>query len=333
METTQDINYFTGPMTLGDTISRGWRLYRLYFTRILTYSLIVIGIISCIGILTKPLETPTIITIFGYVFDYPFISLLFFILFIIFNYLFISIFYNLLSNSNTAFTTILASFRYQLGRVIKFSFLFFFELITFILIDIFLFLGIGFLLVMLVTAAESTFFASGAMNNAFILLMILGTLLYFFIFSNLFVSQLYFCLCQLVILIVDDIPVRFCFIKAFEITYGKFIWFSLFTMFLSTLFFALYSNIHSLLFSIACLITFPLLSILSSGNHYEIYSFIYSILDLISFSISIAIFWPFIISSLTLYYCDAKMRTEGLDIYTILIKEKQEYYNLNAGNN
>ncbi|MEW5819749.1 MAG: hypothetical protein AB1782_06125 [Cyanobacteriota bacterium] len=313
MNKIDQINYLTQPMSVGAIISRAWRIYRINFLKIFTYSFILITVLVTIGLLAKPPEVPTIIIISGYLIKFPELAiLLLFILPTIFNLIFIKAFSDILNSKYTYLKDFLTLFKQKFGTLLKYCFFLIVEVAFFIIIDAILYISIGLVMGLIIDTIEKVFLSHSSSFDALMFLAFFTFLLYTIFFFILFTSQVFFCINQLISIVIEGQPVRFSIVRAIDIFFFSPLRFMIFSLILSSLCIALYINIHACIyFVLNLLFLFPFSETTIIKTNYIALE---STFDLVGFSIGIALVWPIIISSLTLYYYDIKIRNDGLDL-------------------
>lgn len=324
-------NYFTGPTSFGNIISRGWWLYRSHFGFINRVSLYLVLIILILSINTKSADMGGYSLIPWYFFKNP-DTLLISLVFVptLFNLVYIKVFNNILFNNVVDFKTIISFIRQKFALFIKFSLFFLFEMSVFIIFDILAFIAIGLGFYLIMDTIDKAITYSSTTETFFIVFFLFCLILYITLFILIFSLQLFLALNQLVCSLIEEIPIKFSIIRSFEITFYNFSRTISFVLTIFTMCYSLFFLIHSTLYSALYLIFSIILYLVTTiykpillADHYN--NFVFSMIDQVTMAITIAFIWPFIISSLLMFYYDLKMRFEGLDILFMLRDFKREH--------
>lgn len=307
-----------GAMNVGDIVSRGWRLYRLNFKEVIIFSLIPTVIFSLAQIpqlvLNSPnayKENPEMLPLFcccilpgsyGLLIIGSFIA-------ICLNYFIIKIFYNKLINKQLTFSEIFEEIKTRIGNLILLCILIIFEAVAFYIIDIVL-IAIAVVLLVLPISMLS---AIGATNPviSFLIGFVFVILLFIAIVLISFFALVQFlvCMLQVVIFVVEKATVLQSFINSFKIPYAdisrafKFIfcltglWYGLLIFFNTPAIYYMFYELYR--------------EGLTSTEGYPIH-----VLAVMTFwgDIISMFLWPMVISAVTLFYFDAKVRLEGFDL-------------------
>lgn len=324
MSPAEKTNFFSGPLPPGDLISCGWRLYRLHFRKLFIYSFFILCIFSSLFVIGKPFEAPLLVTLPGYFVKFPEMALLLlFILPTIFNFIFIAIFYRILKGESYNYAEIFKVFKRNITVIIRFCLLLAFEIVIFSGINLLIFTGIIFVFSTGLSALEGLYSTSAIFYDLIMVFSVLVIMVFLTAFIYVFFIELTFCLTQLVSIVIEDMPLKFALVRAFEIVAHKPSRFFWFVVMLISLCLAIYVNFHSLFFTIMTLIAYnPLIETTSKAY---LVDFVLSLFDLFGFCIAMSFVWPFYISCLTLYFFDIKIRNEGMDLQLLLFAEKAAY--------
>lgn len=327
MSTNISGNSFMGTMTVGEIVSRAWRLYRLNIKSVLLYTLIptVVFTVSQVLLNMPPVfmgdkPDPAIIGL-SCCFLYPTgFSLLFIglLVAIFFNACMIKAFYNRLIGVEFDYKYIFEYSKNNLMRLFKLCGLISVEAFLFMIIDTFLIIFIYILFLFPVILSVGIMKENNYLGGA---LIVIGVLLLFSglaIISFVFMLQFFICCLQIVATILEKKPILNCFSKSFEIA-GKNI----------PRVFGFLTCVFSLWYALAMFFNLPasiymIYTMFSAGitNASQISATTLIIVTVWGNLINLFI-WPLIVSSITMYYYDHRVRSEGLDM-TLTLKYEMD---------
>ncbi|MEW5819301.1 MAG: hypothetical protein AB1782_03855 [Cyanobacteriota bacterium] len=317
-----------GEMGIGDAISRGWRLYNLYFKKVILYSLIGTPLLLLANILVNfPsvfAENPELLGISCCCFYPVGLSFLFIGAFIaiLFNFCLVKAFYNILIGESVEYIDIFNFAKKNLGRLLKFCTLIFLEFVTFYILDSFL------IVILVLFVAIIPIFLGGVVGNnnetlGFIAglttCILMGIVMLIFSFFVLY--QFLICFLQLVIAATEETTLFKSLVKsvdlvAHSLTRSGFFIFSLLTLWYAIV---LFFNFPPLVYSFYELFKDGITT--ASGT---LPMHILIITTLWGFFVNM-LTWPWVVSAVTIFYYDTKVRTEGLDLKQTLALERKEY--------
>lgn len=316
--TTQFI--LSGPISVGNIVSNAWRLYRLNFRTVILYILFpVVALALILVFLMSDEYIPLMFSMLGCLIRFPIMCIGFVLLTTVINFRLARAFCNIVNNQTADVSEVSRYIKKNVSTIFKFCGLNVVELMLFIILDVLLFIAIGAPLMFLMTWLESivanTYFA-----DIFYFLSFLFTLGYFHVFVYLFASQLFFCTIQLVSIVVEDLPVKYSLVKSFDLVYHNWFRFIMFVVLLYTLCFFLYLSMYILFYGGFAVIGTLISESLHNEKLTDYLVYCFEAVDIIGFTLIITLIWPFIISGATLFYYDAKARSEGIDLHQALSK-------------
>lgn len=317
-----------GPLGSGDIISLGWRLYRLNFKKVFLYTLLATPVMLISQILLQIPQTyvndPQMLTA-SYLCICPsgciaMLGGLFIATF--FNVCLCKTFFYILTGKDHSIRSVLQEVKEQIVDIIFFCVILIIEIIVFYLLDVI----VVFLLIMLSgilggfsTAAlsqhgEGLMFFAGAV---FCLVMFFISI----VISIFILFQFLLCGFQFVSLCVEDTKKSLFapFIKSIDLLSANILRSSGFMFCLMFIIYVLifYFNVPPMIYVFYEMFKEGMVA--ASNYTYSLPSLI--ITSLWGSSVNMLI-WPMIISALTLYYYDVKVRNEGFDLKQAIRYEK-----------
>ena len=320
------------PMTVGEIISRSWRLYRLNFIKVFLYSLLAaplmtIGqiLINIPSAMPEMMQAPDkfgqyccfstsgcVFLYIGYGFGIFFYILLF------------KAFSNILNLEDFSYKAIFGFAKRYMGEIILFTIILLSEIVIFYIIDVILAIILIIIATIITMALNMLIWGSNSLDEP-----LAGFLLFFFIIITVILVGLImlyqFLICSLQITIFTTEKVSFkgtyqSLIKSLDVIANNF-WrstgFSISLIFL-LYFLTLFFQAPPILYTFWVIIKEGMMNISQEG--YPISLIIIS--SIWSSAVSILIL-PMIISAVTLFYYDIKVRTEGFDLKQYLIQNKK----------
>lgn len=315
-------------MGIGDIISRSWRLYRLNFKQIIVYGLIGTPLLVFSQLLLNMpsvvSQTPEMLSMACCCF-YP-VGLIIFIMgmfiAIWFNFCMVKSFFNKLTGENTDYKYIFDHAKKRVAYLIKFSLLLVAEIIVFYLIDTILLFVLLFLMIftpiLLGGMAGRENEVIGLVAGITMCIFSIGVIIFLTFFIIL---QFLICALQIVIVTIEDITVVGSFLKSIDIVANNVTRSGVFAISLTMLWYllVLYFNMPPLIYSFYEMFKDGMMT--ASAGTYPLHVLI--VATLWGFLVNM-LTWPWVVSGLTLFYYDIKVRNEGFDLLKALQIEKRE---------
>ena len=318
-------NNYTQSMDIGDLISRGWHLYRSNFRLVFLYVLIP-GILVCIAKLC--MNVPYVLTGLNDAYAGAIcclcpmgivIWILSVFLTILFSWALIKSLYHSLIGLPADIKTIMNLFKQNFGKILLFSGIVTCEALAFIILDWnILFLSYVLSVIPVGIAgimAETNQFGAGIGCLCSSLICIFFIIL----IITIFCLQFLVCILQMVIFASDKSSISASLGKSFQVLL-KFPLRSIFfgiCLGLFFLFLTMFFQYKGLLLVVLGLLNFTSIS-------EELKAGIIMVSSSVWFSIVNMFMWPLILSSITLFYFDIRIRSEGLDLKQMLSKNKSD---------
>lgn len=313
-------------LNIGDIISRGWRLYRLNFKLIIFYAiwpsfflLIAKVILNMPSAFVKSSSVNIVDIMFC---TYPLGFLIYlgaFFVSLVFNYAMIRAFYGMLTNQAYDYSSIYSYTKARLSSVLKLCGLISVETVAFVFLD-FILLFILYIIAVIPVAAVLGTTASIESIKIFVYIFIVILIILISLpYILLLIYQFQFCGFQLVSLATEEMPAGYTIVKSFRTIKYNIIKSGLFGVCLYILWYALV-----IFFDIPTSLILYMLTYYSGTD----IPLAYIIISVIWSSIVNMLLWPLLIASLTLYYYNYKVRTEGTDLLTSIRSAKKDLKNV-----
>jgi hypothetical protein len=318
-------------MTVGEIISRSWRLYRLNFKEVFLYTLIpsVVFVVAQIFfnvpylISANPTTQPDPGMILGLCCAiYPIGFLLLFaglFVAIFFNACMIKAFYNIITGIESNNKEIIEYIKNNIVSFLKLAGLIILEVLIFSAIDTVLFIVAYF--IMLIPMFISAMLA--AIHPAFGIIGLVVSILIFFItfmlLAVVFMLQFFFCSMQIVIVVIEKIPVFKSITKSIDIISKDL---SRSSAFAFTLFLLWYVLLFFFNLPSTILVVFIMFKEGFASSPHPPFTVI--MVATVWNYVAAMLIWPFIISAITLFYYDMRVRLEGLDLRMAIKGERKE---------
>lgn len=323
-------------MSVGEIISRSWRLYRLNFKQVILYSIIGTPIMLIAQLLLNMpsafsnSDNPAIagaICCFVYPVGMAILALSCFIA-IFFNTLLIQAFFNILTGESIEYKKLFSGIKNKMGRLTKTTLFILGQAIPFYIIDCIIIIVMTIAAIILAISISTLLNHMGGSSPSsligstiFFIIFLVLFLLIFIPFMMLIFSQFLVCCLQLVILSVEK-PMSLwdCFKRSMILIYKNFghaIFFS-FCLISIWYVFTMYFNIPIIIYSF--------IEVFKDGivpRSQATYPMHVLVISSIWGSLAGMLIWPFIVSAITLFYYDIKVRTEGFDLSEALKFQQQ----------
>ena len=324
MSTVNNNIKILGSMDIGDIISRAWRLYRLNFSKIIFYSFIPTIIFSLAQLL---LNLPSLasnnvgLSMFACCCFIPtgFLILLGGVFVsVLFNFCMFKSFYNILTGEDNSYSSINRYAKENISKILILCGVIALEAIVFSIFD-FIFIFIVMIIPILIivaftTIAESVKFLTPVVVIIDFILILSAIIIYVFVL----LIQFLFCGLQIIILVAENLSIKEIIEKSYNIMskdlfrilgFG----FSLFSLwYIFVIFFNLPASVYMFY------------EMIESGSYLKAETYPIMIIIAVSFFANIVkmLIWPFVVSGITLYYYDSKVRLEGFDLLQSIRQEK-----------
>lgn len=313
-------------MSIGDIISRSWRLYRLNFSTIIYYALMPAAIIMVGKVLmnlmyaTTPNEN---MFMFSCLCCWP-IGALFILggifISLVFNFGLIKTLFNLLTGEDSSISHIIAKIKNNIVNLMLFSGVMTLEIIAIAIVDMVLLTIFYFLLFipmlplgMLTEKVEG--FEGFFCMIFFIYFIVLGTLL-----LSVLGLQFLFIVLQLVIYTTENSSMAYCLEKSLRIILRNPM---RCIVFINCLIFLWY--VLAIFFEYPIMLGAAGLSVGVGQVPEEYFPAIFFIFSAIWTNVINMFLWPFLVSSIHTFYYDIRIREEGFDLHSLLKAEVKNY--------
>jgi hypothetical protein len=330
---TNDTKQVTLPAAagVGEIISRAFRLYLNNFKEIIVICLIptiilMLGQIPNLIFNANPrlIENDRNIALGFCCCGMPLIySVLFvgFIISLISNIFLIKKFFGIITGNKQSIKDIYLDLKTRFSQLFFILTIVFAEAIAFYLFDVIL-------MILFFAGVMFSFIGAGIIaKTSTILSIIFGILIFvvmmtFFIILILFIClQFLICFLQMVIFAIEKSSISECFVRSYKLVYNNATKSAIFMLCLTSLTYVitLFFDLPALVYFISEIIKTGISNVSTEG---------YPVHVIIIFSLwgtlVAMIFWPFIVSGITMFYYDLKVRYEGFDLLHIINNEKSK---------